>query len=166
MKKNQITNQIYSKGQLTTLVILRILIGWHLLYEGFAKVFNPYWSAGGYLSEAKWIFSGFFHWIADNSTILMFVDFINEWGLIIIGLCLVAGCFTQIATIAGVVLLSLYYLAAPPLIGLAYSMPNEGSYLIVNKTLIELFALIVLAYFPTGKIIGLDVLISKKRSAN
>ncbi len=150
-----------SNGQITVLVVLRVLIGWHLLYEGFAKLLNPYWSAGPYLEESKWIFSGIFHWMTSSATVISIVDFLNEWGLIAIGLGLILGLFTRTATISGIVILVLYYLAAPPLVGLQYSMPSEGSYLIVNKTLIEAMALFVLAFFPTGKIIGLDVLISK-----
>ena len=30
----------YSTFQLTTLVALRMLIGWHFLYEGIAKILN------------------------------------------------------------------------------------------------------------------------------
>ena len=45
------------------------------------------------------------------------------------------------------------------LVGYAYSMPTEGSYLVVNKVLIELAALVVLLAFPTGRLVGLDRLI-------
>ncbi|HEX9971734.1 MAG TPA: DoxX subfamily [bacterium] len=152
----------HSTLQVTALVMLRMMIGWHLLYEGITKVINPYWSSAGYLMESKWIFSEWFKSIVANPTALRIIDFVNEWGLIAIGLGLIAGFLTEIATIAGIVLLVLYYLANPPLVGLSYSMPTEGSYLIVNKTLIEAAALFVLALFPTGKKIGLDVFLFKK----
>ena len=152
----------YSNLQLTALVILRILIGWHLLYEGLTKLINPYWTSAGYLSESKWIFSGLFTSIVANPTALKIVDFLNEWGLILIGLALIAGLLTRAATIAGIVLLCLYYIANPPFLGYQYSMPTEGSYLIVNKTLIEAAALFVLAMFPTGNKIGLDLLLFRK----
>jgi len=160
MQNAKLTN--YSTPQLTALVILRMLIGWHLLYEGITKVINPYWSSASYLMESKWIFSNWFQSIVANPTALKIVDFLNEWGLIAIGLGLIAGFLTQIATIAGIVLLMLYYLANPPFVGLTYSMPTEGSYLIVNKTLIEAAALFVSAMFPTGRKIGLDVFLFKK----
>ncbi len=160
MPKVKLTN--YSALQTTALVILRMLIGWHLLYEGITKLINPYWSSAGYLMESKWIFSGLFQSIVANPTVLKIVDFLNEWGLIAIGLGLIAGFLTEIATIAGIVLLVLYYFANPPLVGLAYSMPTEGSYLIVNKILIEAVVLFVLAVFPTGKKIGLDVFLFRK----
>jgi thiosulfate dehydrogenase [quinone] large subunit len=49
----------------------------------------------------------------------------------------------------------------PALASVTYLMPQEGSYLIVNKTLIEIFAMAVLFVFPTGHIAGLDRFISK-----
>jgi len=61
--------------------------------------------------------------------------------------------------IAGVVLLGLYWLAAPPFTAYRYTMPMEGNYLIVNKTLIEMFALWVVVLFPTSQQIGLDRLL-------
>lgn len=160
MQQNKHTN--YSAWQVTALVILRMMIGWHLLYEGISKLINPYWSSAGYLMESKWIFASWFQSIVANPTALKIVDFLNEWGLIAIGLGLIAGVLTQVATIAGIVLLLLYYFANPPFVGLTYSMPTEGSYLIINKTLIEAAALFVLAIFPTGRKIGFDSFLFKK----
>ena len=152
-------NKKYSSLQLTVLVLLRFLIGWHLLYEGIAKLITPNWSSLGFLMESKWILSGFSHWIVSNPGILNFVDFLNTWGLIAIGVGLITGLFTRIATLSGVVLLLIYYLTNPPLIGIEYTMPMEGNYLIVNKTLIEAVTLFALALFPTGSIVGLDMFI-------
>jgi len=58
-------------------------------------------------------------------------------------------------------LLFIYYLNNAPIIGIEYSVPSEGNYLIVSKTLIEAVTLIALAVFPTGNIIGLDVLVAR-----
>ena len=145
--------------RLTILVVLRMLIGWHFLYEGIAKLANPYWTAAGFLSESRWIFSGIFRGIADSPALLAIVNVVNSWGLVIIGLCLILGLFTRIVAIAGVVLLGSYWLAAPPFMGYSYTTPMEGNYLIVNKTLIEMFALWVVVLFPTSKQIGLDRLL-------
>jgi thiosulfate dehydrogenase (quinone) large subunit len=146
----------YSVLQLTALVILRVLIGWHFLFEGIAKLISPHWTAASYLLESKWIFSGIFIWMASNPVLLKLVDFMNIWGLIFIGLGLIVGTFTRLASVAGVLLLILYYVCNPPFIGYNYSLPMEGSYMIVSKNLVEMFALIVLVLFPTGQIIGLD----------
>ena len=151
----------WSRFQTIGLVTLRMVIGWHFLYEGLAKLTNPYWTSAGYLAESKGWFSGYFLDLAANPTALTVVDYLNIWGLMLIGIGLILGAFTRIATVAGIVLLALYYLAAPPLVGFTYPMPTEGSYLIVNKTLIELAALGVLLVFPTGGLVGLDAIWSK-----
>jgi thiosulfate dehydrogenase [quinone] large subunit len=153
----------YTQAQLTVLVVFRLLIGWHFLYEGIAKLLNPYWSSAGYLLETKGIFSGLATSIVSSPAALKIVDFLNVWGLIAIGAALMAGVLTQASSIVGIVLLLLYYIFNPPFIGYTYANPAEGSYLIINKILIEMWALLVLILFPTGKIIGLDRLIFYKK---
>jgi len=153
----------YTNIQLTALVLLRVLIGWHFLYEGLVKLCNPYWTSAGYLLNSKWIFSGLFKSIVASPTALKIVDFLNVWGLIAIGLGLMVGCLARAAGIAGIVLLVFYYLCNPPFIGYTYTTPAEGSYLIVNKNLVEMCALFVLTVFPTSKLIGLDRLIFRKK---
>jgi len=154
----------YSNWQLTVLVLLRVTIGWHFLYEGLAKLFTPGWSAAEYLDVSRWIFGGLFQWMAANETILSGVNFLNIWGLILIGLGLMFGLFTRIASFGGMALLLLYYVANPPFVGLDFGPPTEGHYLIVNKNLVELFALFVIILFPTSHLIGIDRLFKRLQS--
>ena len=78
--KNDITNNdAYSGSQLIGLVILRILIGWHFLYEGISKLVNPYWSSAAYLLDSKWIFSSLAERIVANPTFLGCTDSVNMW---------------------------------------------------------------------------------------
>ena len=156
-------SQMITTIPLTMLVILRVAIGWHFLYEGIAKLFIPNWSSMSYLVGSRWIFSDFFKWLASNPDLVAIVDFLNIWGLILIGLGLIFGCLTRIASIAGAALLLLYYLAYPPFVGLDFGVPSEGHYLVVDKILIELFALCVLALIPTGTFLGLDRFITQFR---
>ena len=44
------TTEHFSKVQTTLLVVLRLIIGWHLLYEGIAKLLIPDWTAAAFLS--------------------------------------------------------------------------------------------------------------------
>ena len=60
------------------------------------------------------------------------------------------------AAYVGMAMVLLYYLFMPPFVGYDYSVPTEGSYLLVNKNLIEAAALFVIACFPSGGIIGID----------
>jgi thiosulfate dehydrogenase [quinone] large subunit len=152
-----------NRPQVTALVILRLFIGWHFLYEGLAKLANPYWTSAEYLDQAGWLFKHQFVAIAASPTAVTVVDFLNEWGLVLIGLGLLFGLFTRVAAIAGIVLLLLYYIVAPPFAGIAPSLPREGSYLVVNKVLIEAAALAVLLVFPVRRF-GLDGLIFRRHA--
>ena len=153
--------QPFTNLQLSALVILRFLAGWHLLYEGVSKLLNPGWSAAGFLGESQWIMSGISNWIVSNNNVLNAVDFLNTWGLIAIGLGLILGLFTSFAAFSGAILLFIYYFNNAPIVGIEYPIPSEGNNLLVNKTLIEAMSLFVLAVFPTGSIIGLDVFINR-----
>jgi thiosulfate dehydrogenase [quinone] large subunit len=152
----------YGTFQLTALVSLRILIGWHFFYEGLAKITNPYWTSAGYLTESQGWFSGFFESLSASPGTLTVVDTLNQWGLLLIGLALILGVFVRTASWAGVAILALYYLAAPPFPGMEYAIPAEGSYLIVNKLLIELAAFLVILGFPTAHLFGLEQFFGKK----
>ena len=154
----------FSSPQLSGLTVLRVLIGWHFLYEGIAKILNPYWSSAGFLLESKWIFSGLAKKIVSNPTLLTISDYVNMWGLTLVGLCLLLGVFSRQAALSGMVFISLYYIFAPPFLGLEYSRPGEGSYIIVNKNLIEACALFVLYHFPTSHLIGLDRILFKSET--
>ena len=144
------------------LVTLRFLIGWHFLYEGISKLLNPYWSSAAYLLDSKWIFSGLANTIVSNPNLLTISDYINMWGLTLVGVSLIFGIYSRYGSLIGMGFIMLYYLFAPPLVGLEYGKPNEGSYIIVNKNLIEACALWVLYSFPTSQHIGLDRFLQAK----
>ncbi len=146
------------------LVALRLAIGWHFLYEGLIKVLNPNWSSIGYLLDSKGFMSSFFYGIANNPTSLNIADFMNQWGLVLIGLGLILGFLTRISAISGMLLLALYYLSHPPFYWLEYAMPTEGSYFFIDKVFIEFCALGAIASMQTGKCIGIDRLLFRKES--
>ncbi|MFD2202004.1 DoxX family membrane protein [Shivajiella indica] len=150
----------FSSAQTFSLVLLRILIGWHFLYEGVIKVYSPSWSAKGYLLSATYMES-FFRWLASESMISI-VDTLNIGALLLIGFGLIVGFKSRWASILGIALLLLYYLAHPAFPGYPQG-PSEGSYWIVNKNLIEAAALLVLYLFPTETSYGLERLFSKSQ---
>ncbi len=153
-----------TRVQIFTLTFLRVVIGWHFLYEGLAKLYSPGgWTAELFLANAVGPFSAVYKSIATNHTILMVVDQVNIWALIIIGLGLFAGIFAKKFAILGMGLLFLYYFAYPPFSGYSVSAPVEGSYWIVNKNLIELAAMLVLYWFPSSDITGLDKYLVKEK---
>ncbi len=155
----------YTKLQSFALIILRITIGWHFLYEGGVKILNPHWTAKSYLLDSGGFAKGFFEFIAGNQTLLSISDFANAWGLALIGLSLIVGIFTRFSSLAAMFLLLLYYLSHPAFPGIEYLFPSDGSYFIINKTLIELFALFVIYAFPTSQVFGLKRLIKSNKTS-
>ena len=105
------------------LTLTRVLVGWHFLYEGFVKLAMPDWTSYHYLMESKWLFSGFFHWITANPTALAVTDFLNIWGLILIGSGLILGVFVRVASISG---------AIKPEDGFRYAFENGADFTCVG----------------------------------
>ncbi len=154
---------VIGSGKLRLMTLLRVIIGWHFLYEGLVKLLSPAWTARGYLLSSQGFLEGLFTSMAANEGVVQVIDFLNVWGLIFIGLGLFLGVLTRISCYAGVGLLALYYLSHPPFAGLEYAFGQEGTYLIVDKNLIELVALLVISMFPTGHYMGLDMLIFRSK---
>lgn len=151
----------YSKAQLSWLLVLRIFIGWHFLFEGMVKVLNPNWTATSYLMDSQGIFRSIFINMAGNAGLMKYIDFLNEWALVLIGLGLLLGCFARLSSIGGIMLLLLYTFSHPAFVGVKYMIPFEGSYFIIDKNLIELAALGVLFVFPSARVIGIDRYLDK-----
>jgi thiosulfate dehydrogenase (quinone) large subunit len=141
---------------LVAITLLRVVVGWHFLYEGIAKLTSASWSAAGYLRQARGPFAGLFRWIASQPNMLANADLITMWGLTIVGVLLILGLFTRLASVAGIGFILLFYFANPPFVGYFYSLPSEGSYLIINKNLVELCALLVILATRSGLFAGLD----------
>ena len=149
------TPRIPGRTQEVLLVLLRMGLGWHLLYEGLVKVTSPGWTSAAYLAESRWVLSDLFHWIAAHPGVLQVVDVLNVWGLVLGGLALLTGAFARPAAVASALLLGLYYVASPPLEGFPRN-GSEGSYLIVNKNLVEAISLLVVAAFPVQGFFGVE----------
>ena len=155
---------LLSKPIAASLFLLRLALGWHLFYEGLAKLLIPGWTAYAYLFLSRGPFAKFFHLLASSPGLVRAVDLLNIWGLILIGLALMLGCFSRLASALGIVLLTFYYLAQPPWIQTDYRIPLEGHYLLVNKNVVELLALFLLFILPSPSLWGIDRLIRRLRS--
>jgi uncharacterized membrane protein YphA (DoxX/SURF4 family) len=95
----------------------------------------------------------------DELSTLDRVNLATMYGLLIMGVCLMAGFLTRPAALAGAVFLGQIYLSMPPWPGLPANPMAEGHYMIVNKNLIEMFACLALTFLPTGRWVGLDALL-------
>ena len=134
--------------QKLTLFFLRIALGWMFFYAGITKITNSSWSAAGYMKGAK-TFPEFYTWLIQPN-ILPIVNFVNEWGLTLLGVSLILGIFVRLSSILGAALMILYYL---PLLNFPY--PNPNSY-IVDQHIIFALGLLLLAAFRAGRVYGLE----------
>ena len=129
-------------------LFIRIFLGWLFLYEGLIKLFDPGWSSEAYLRGSYGFLSPLFRLLSSNPATLNVVDFLNEWGLTMIGAGLLLGLLTRLASVSGIVLLFLYYFAYPPFGDQMAGVVSEGHYWIINRNLIEILALIIVYLFP------------------
>lgn len=146
-----------------SIVALRIVIGWHFLYEGLSKLFTPGWTSADYLHISAWIFAPFFHWIAETPFLLALTDWIIILGTTLVGTTLLLGFWDRWGAILGMFFLAMFWLANPPLIATGLGLPTEGNYLFIDKNVVEFFALLLLAILPTGKILGVAHLLPRNR---
>jgi len=133
--------------------LLRVGMGWILTYAALDKLFNPEWSAKGYMMGAK-TFTGFYHWLASGSNI-GWVNFLNEWGVLLLGLALLFGIFTRWASWGGILLMLLYYL---PILKFPYAGEHA---LLVDEHVIYALAFFLLFAVDAGKFWGLDTYLKK-----
>jgi thiosulfate dehydrogenase (quinone) large subunit len=145
-----------SRSAMLAITVLRVVVGWHFLYEGLTKLTSASWSAAGYMKVSRGPFAAFFHWIAGQPQLLDKANLITMYGLTIVGVLLMLGLFTRLAAVGGIGFVLLFYLCNPPFVGYFYSISSEGSYLIVNKNLVEVGALAVILLTRSGLFAGLD----------
>ncbi len=134
--------------QKISLTLLRVALGGMFFYAGITKVFDPTWSAAGYLQGAK-TFTVLYQWLASPANI-GFLNFVNEWGLTLLGVSLILGIAVRLSSILGAVLMLLYYF---PILQFPY--PNPHSY-IVDEHIIYVTALLVLGSLRAGRIWGFE----------
>ncbi len=142
-----------SAKQKLSLVVLRISLGWLMLYAGITKIVDPAWSAEGYIKGAK-SFVWFYHWLL-NPSVLPMVNIFVMWGLTLLGISLILGIFVRLSSVLGALLMFLFYLAA-----LDFPYPNAHAY-IVDEHIIYMLVLCVFYCTRAGRIWGLDAWLGK-----
>jgi len=89
------------------LLLLRLLLGRLFLYAGISKIVDSDWTAAGYSTNSK-TFSGFYQWLASPENI-GWVNFLNEWGAVLIGISLILRLGVRLSSILSVTLMLAYY---------------------------------------------------------
>ncbi|HEY4509788.1 MAG TPA: DoxX family protein [Candidatus Paceibacterota bacterium] len=130
------------------LFLLRVSMGWLFFYAGITKVLDPAWSAAGYLKGAQ-TFTEFYQWLA-SPQLLPLTNFLNEWGLTLIGAALILGVFVRLSAVLGAAMMILYYFPV-------LNFPNVGEHsFIVDEHIIYALALFVVGAFHSGRLWGLE----------
>ena len=88
--------QGYTKAQMTWLMMLRLFIGWHFMYEGLVKIMNPKWTSLPYLLDSKGPAASFFIKLTQDDSLMTTINLLNEWALLLIGLGLTLGCLYRL----------------------------------------------------------------------
>ena len=130
-----------------TLFLLRLGIGWVFFYAGWLKVityFTPAkdWTAAGFLGHLEGPFAGLFSGMAGNTLI----NYLNAYGLLLVGVALLLGVLVRWSAFWGIVLMVLYYLAG---------FPPENAF-VVDQHIIYILVLVVLSAVGAGRNLGLD----------
>lgn len=129
--------------------LLRVGTGWLMFYAGITKLMDPSWSAIGYLQNAK-TFGGFYS-LFTGPNILPFINFINEWGLTLLGISLILGVFVRFSSILGIALMLLYYF---PVLEFPY-IPGAHAF-IIDEHIIYASILFFFATSRPGRVWGLE----------
>ncbi len=135
-----------------SLLFLRIVLGWMYLYAGYTKLIDPAWSAASYLQTAKT--ATWFYQILLQPNVLPFINFVNEWGLLLLGISLILGIFVRVSSILGIALMFLYYLVV-------LNFPYVGHSILVDEHIIYIGILAYFAAIGAGRIWGLDAKCAK-----
>ncbi len=130
------------------LAALRIALGWVFLYAGTSHLFTRGWSAKGYLMGAK-TFTAFYHLLASDA-LLPVVNFLNVWGLTLIGISLILGLCVRLSSLFGALMMLLYYFPV-----LDFPKIGANAYL-VDEHIVYALALLAFASAKAGRTWGLD----------
>ena len=125
-----------------------------MFYAGIVKILDPSWTSAGYLKGAK-TFSAFYLWLT-NPEIINGVNFLNKWGLTLLGVSLMIGIFVRLSSVLGAVLMALYYWPV-------LDFPKAGAYgYIIDEHIIYILILVLFAVTAAGRFWGLDEYLVKK----
>ncbi|MCL4437466.1 DoxX family membrane protein [Patescibacteria group bacterium] len=135
-------------------MVLRVALGWLMLYAGLDKVLSGNWTAAGFLAGAK-TFNSFYVFLT-HPGIIGVVNFFNEWGLTLLGVSLILGIFVRWSSILGAILMALYYFASN-------AFPAVPNGFIVDDHVIYAIILVFFCVVNAGYYYGLDSIASKNK---
>jgi thiosulfate dehydrogenase [quinone] large subunit len=137
--------------------LLRVALGLNFFYLGFSALFNP--TLGKTVSARS--FGNLYTWLAAPATAAgqgNWIQPVAQWAFLIIGICLMLGLLTRLASIAGIVLALFSYLPT-----LSFAAFNIAQF--INDEVIVVICLLIIIFSNAGNYLGLDTFIHFHRPA-
>ena len=127
------------------ILLLRIALGLNFFYLGFSVLFNA--TLGTEIRAQS--FGNLYSWLAAPAAAADWVHPVAQWAFLIIGICLMLGLLTRLASIAGIILTLLSYLPTVSYTALSISQ-------FINDEVIVVICLLIIVFSNAGAYLGLD----------
>ncbi|MGD1003469.1 MAG: DoxX family protein [Minisyncoccia bacterium] len=133
------------------ILLLRVALGLNFFYLGFSVLFNP--ALGKTVSARS--FGNLYSWLATPAAVAgqgNWIQAVAQWAFLIIGICLILGLLTRLASIVGIVLALFSYLPT-----VSFAAFNVAQF--INDEVIIVICLLILIFSNAGNYLGLDTFI-------
>ena len=131
------------------LLLLRIAIGWHFLYEGCWKLMQEGgWSCLSYLNAAQGPLAPLFKWMAGLPWLVTTGDWAVQIGLVVIGVSLITGACARFTALGGIALMAMFYCCQPPEPFAAAFSGADGHFFLIERNAVEAAGLLLIAALP------------------
>ncbi len=129
--------------------LLRVALGLNFFYLGFSALFNP--TLGKTVSARS--FGNLYAWLA-TPTVASFgqnawIQPVAQWAFLVIGICLMFGLLTRLASIGGIALALFSYLPT-----VSFTAFNVTQF--INDEVIVVICLLIIIFSNAGAYLGLD----------
>jgi thiosulfate dehydrogenase [quinone] large subunit len=132
-------------------LLLRLTFGFYFVWSGFDKLITHFTAQGFLLHSTQGPLKDLFMDMGQSGTALNLIDPLVVYGQILIGLALIFGLFTRFALFAGIIQLSLFYLAQ--------LWPANNPFL--DQHIFYILTMGLLAALGAGRVFGLDGVIER-----
>ena len=134
--------------------IFRMLMAWTFLYAASHQVFNPKFSAAGFLKQTKTFHDVYAVFTAPSIDPVL--TFLVSYGHLLIGLSLLLGILVRVSSLAGVFLLLMYWTAH-----MDWPFIENANNFIVDYHIVYATVCIYLFTHRAGHVLGLDGVLEK-----
>jgi thiosulfate dehydrogenase [quinone] large subunit len=143
-----------SRLEKALLLFFRLSMGWTFLYAASHQLFDPQFSAAGFLAHTK-TFHDFFAQFA-TPAMEPITNFLVEWGHFLIGLSLLSGLLVRVSGPFAILLMVTYYFAH-----MDFPFIENKNNLLFDYHLVYAGVIVYLIARRAGHVFGLDGALAK-----